>query len=290
MLAGQLVFDGFAMGLVFVILATGLVLTASVNKIIFLAYGMFYTIGAYVTWYMVHFFSMPYLYALIIGVIGSAIIGILSYVLIFARLRDVEGGFLASLIASMGLQMALSQGGLLVFGTVPRSIPTVFPGTFTPLGIHISVDKLVLIIAGVTVCVALFLVYTKTRIGRSMQAVAFVPEAAALQGINANMVCLITMAIACGIAGVAGGLLAPSYGINPQMGNTIIWTVMLMAMLGGMDSLIGAVFGGIVIGQLLSFGQFYIGGVVQIIIFIIIGIVLYFKPNGLMGHGIDVGI
>jgi branched-chain amino acid transport system permease protein len=186
--------------------------------------------------------------------------------------------------------MALSQGGLLVFGTVPRSIPTVFPGTFTPLGIHISMDKLVLIVAGVLVCVGLFLIYSKTRLGRSMQAVAFVPEAAALQGIDANMVNLITMAISCAIAGIAGGLLAPSYGINPQMGNTIIWTVMLMAMLGGMDSLIGAVFGGIVIGQLLSFGQFYIGGTVQIVIFVIIGIILYFKPNGLMGHGIDIGI
>jgi branched-chain amino acid transport system permease protein len=290
MLAGQLVFDGFAMGLVFVILATGLVLLASVNKIIFMAYGMFYTIGAYVTWYLVHYLSMPYFPALLIGVLGSGGIGALSYLLIFARLSTIEGGFLASLIASMGLQMALSQGGLLVFGTVPRSIPTVFPGTFTPLGIHISMDKLVLIAAGVLVCVALFLIYTKTRLGRSMQAVSFVPEAAALQGIDANMVNLITMTIACGVAGIAGGLLAPSYGINPQMGNTIIWTVMLMSMLGGMDSLIGAVFGGIVIGQLLSFGQFYIGGTVQIVIFIIIGIILYFKPNGLMGHGIDIGI
>jgi len=290
MLAGQLIFDGFAMGLVFVILATGIVLTACVNKIIFLAYGMFYTIGAYITWYIVHYLQFPYFLSLLIGVLGAGLIGVLSYVLIFSRLRDIEGGFLATLIASMGLQMALSQGGLLIFGTVPRSIPTVFHGTFNPLGINISVDKLVLIIAGILVCVVLFLVYEKTRLGRSMRAVAFVPEAAALQGMNSNLVCLITMGIACAIAGIAGGLLAPSYGINPQMGNSIIWTVMLMVMLGGMDSLLGAVFGGIVIGQMLSFGQFYIGGTVQIVIFIIIGIILYFKPNGLMGRGIDIGV
>jgi branched-chain amino acid transport system permease protein len=61
-------------------------------------------------------------------------------------------------------------------------------------------------------------------------------------------------------------------------------------MLGGMDSLLGAVAGGVVIGQLLSFGQFYIGSQIQIIIFIIIGAVLYFKPNGLLGRGIDIGI
>ena len=61
-------------------------------------------------------------------------------------------------------------------------------------------------------------------------------------------------------------------------------------MLGGMDSLLGAVVGGVVIGELLSFGQYYIGGLVQIVIFLIIGVVLYFRPNGILGRGIDIGI
>jgi branched-subunit amino acid ABC-type transport system permease component len=74
------------------------------------------------------------------------------------------------------------------------------------------------------------------------------------------------------------------------MGNTVVWTVMLMLMLGGMDSLLGAVAGGFVIGQLLSFGQFYIGGAIQLVIFAAIGIVLRFKPMGLLGSGIDIGV
>jgi branched-chain amino acid transport system permease protein len=290
MLIGQLVFDGLAMGLVFVILATGLVLITSVNKILFMAFGMFYTIGAYTTWYAVSLLQIPYFIALVVGVLGAGIIGVLCYVLIFQRLMHVEGGFLATLIASMGLLMVLSQGGILIFGTQPRSIPAVFPGMLHWFGINIPVAKLVLIGLGIAATLLLFLVYEKTALGRSMRAVSFQPEAAALQGIHTDRIYMMSIGIGTALAGIAGGILAPVYGITPQMGNDVVWTVMLMTMLGGMDSLLGAVAGGVVIGQLLSFGQFYIGSNIMIILFIFIGVVLYFKPNGLLGRGMDIGI
>jgi branched-chain amino acid transport system permease protein len=290
MLGGQLVFDGLATGLVFVILATGLVLIASVNKILFMAYGMFYTIGAYTTWYAVHNLSLPYFAGLVVGVIGSGILGILCYLLVFRRLQSLEGGFLATLIASMGLMMVLSQGNLLVFGTQQRSIPSVFTGSIQVFGINMMNSKLALIGMGVAVCLILFWIYEKTAVGRSMRAVSYLPDAAALQGVNSNWIYMITLGLGTALAGIAGAIIAPSYGISPQMGNNVIWTVMLMTMLGGMDSLLGAVAGGVVIGQILSFGQFYIGGMVQIILFIFIGVVLYFRPTGLLGRGIDIGI
>ncbi len=289
-LIGQLIFDGLAMGLVFVMLAAGMVIIMSVSRILFFAYGMLYTIGAYATWYAVDRLQLPYFVSLPIGVLGAGLLGMLSYILIFQRLQGKEGGFLATLIASMGLLMVLSQGSLLVFGTVPRSIPTVFHGVLNVFGITISVDKLALIGLGVAVTVFLFWVYEKTTIGRVMRAVAFLPEAASLQGVNTNRIYLVAFGIGCALAGFAGGVLAPSYGISPAMGMNILWTVLLMCMLGGMDSLLGAVAAGVVIGQVLSFGQFYIGSTIQIILFLVIGIVLYFKPAGLLGRGIDISV
>jgi branched-chain amino acid transport system permease protein len=290
MLIGQLIFDGLAMGLVFVVLATGLVLISSVNRILFMAYGVFYTIGAYATWWVMELWDLPYFVALVIGVLLAGIIGILSYVLIFRRLQRSEGGFLATLIASMGLSMVLTQGDLLIFGTTRRSIATPFPGSFSIGGINITNAKLALIIFGVVVTVILFLFYEKTRPGRAMRTVAFMPEVASIHGVNIGRVYMWSLGVGCALAGIAGAMLAPSYGLNPGMGNSILWTVLLMTMLGGMDSLLGAVVGGVVIGQLLSFGQYYIGGLIQIVIFLIIGVVLYFKPNGILGRGIDIGI
>lgn len=289
-LLGQLTFDGITIGMVFVILAAGLVFVLSITEILFLAYGMFYMIGAYAVWYAVNLMQVPYFVALVVGVIATALIGMISYLLIFQRLQRVEGRFLATITAAMGLLLILGQGGLLIFGTYPRSIPNVFNGVNTLAGITFNNDKLALIGMGVIVTIVLFYLYEKTRIGRAMRAVSYQPEVASLHGINVNRIYLITFGVSTGLAGFAGAIMAPSYGINPQMGNNILLTVLLMVMLGGMDSLLGALVGGLVVGLVLSFGQYFIGGLVQIILFFIIGVIIYFKPAGLMGKRTDIGV
>ncbi|MBN1322196.1 MAG: branched-chain amino acid ABC transporter permease [Thermoleophilia bacterium] len=287
---GQLLFDGLVMGLVYVILAVGLVLITSVNKILFMAYGMFYTIGAYFTWFFIDKLSVPYAASAIIGALVSAFIGMLSYLLIFQRLQQSKGAFLATLIGSLGLMLVLNQGVLLGFGTVPRSIDPVLKGSWKLVGVTVTPSKLLVIVAGVIITSVMFVIVMKTKAGRAMRTASFQPEIASLHGISANRVYMLTLALATGTAGLAGALLAPNYGITADMGNNVIWTVLLMMMVGGMDSLFGAVAGGLVIGEMLSFGLYYLGGVTQIIIFAVIGIILYIKPAGLLGRGVDIGI
>jgi len=287
---GQLLFDGLVMGLVYVILAVGLVLITSVNKILFMAYGMFYTIGAYFTWFFIDKLSVPYAASAIIGALVSAFIGMLSYVLIFRRLQQSKGAFLATLIGSLGLMLVLNQGVLLGFGTVPRSIDPVLKGSWRLAGVTVTPSKLLVIAAGVVITAIMFVIVMKTKAGRAMRTASFQPEIASLHGISANRVYMLTLALATGTAGLAGALLAPNYGITADMGNNVIWTVLLMMMVGGMDSLFGAVAGGLVIGEMMSFGLYYLGGVTQIIIFAVIGIILYIKPAGLLGRGVDIGI
>ena len=290
MLAGQLIFDGFAMGLVFVILACGLVLITSVCRILFMAYGLFYTIGAYTTWSCIEYLSLPYAAALLVGLVASGMLGIVCYVLVLHRLQKLEGGFLATLIASMGLLMLLNQGSIHLFGTQMRSIPPFFPGILDLGGITITYSKVFLIGLSIATTLLLFVIYEKTAVGRSMRAVSFMPEGAALQGMNSTRIYVITMGLGTALAGFAGGAIAPAYSISPDMGANVVWTVLLMMMLGGMDSLLGAVIGGVVIGQILSFGQYYIGSSVQIVVLVFVGLILYFKPTGLLGRGIDIGI
>lgn len=292
MVVKQLIFDGFAMGLVYVLLATGNVILCSVNKIIFIAYAAFYTIGSYLVWSILEYTPLPYFAALIVASLGAGLLGIIVYNLIFKKhqMRITSGGFLATMLASMGLNMVLNQCILLIFGSTSKAVPSVFGGTFEFAGIHIAKDKVMLIVVGIVVCMALFYVYEKTKLGRSMRAVSIDPEVATMFGIRANNIYMLSLGLACTVAALAGGILAPAYGISPSMGNNIYWTVSLMTMFGGCDSLPGAVVGGIVIGQILSFGQYLIGSYVQIVVFLVIGIMLYFRPNGLMGRGIDVGI
>jgi branched-chain amino acid transport system permease protein len=287
---GQLFFDGLVGGLVYVTLALGMVLITSINRILFLAYGVFYTLGAYIVWYCVRELGLPYFPSVIIAAVTTGLVGAISQVLIFQRLQASKGAFLGTLIASLGLMLVLNQAVLLVFGTVPRGLEGAFPEAWTVSGITVSPDKLIVITIGVVITAIMFLLVRRTRLGRSMRAASFMPEIASLHGINANWVYLATLGLACGVAGLAGALLAPTYGISSSMGNTVIWTVLLMMMVGGMDSMFGAVVGGLVVGQLLSYGQYYMGAIIQVVVFVIIGIILYLKPNGLLGRGVDIGI
>jgi branched-chain amino acid transport system permease protein len=289
-LFGQLVFDGLAMGLVFVMLAAGFVLILSVCEIFFIAYGVFYMIGAYACWYAVNLLHLSYLLSLLVGGATTAVLGILCYVIVFQRIQKMQARFLATITAALGLSIIMGQAGLLVFGTMPRSIASLFHGQIQFGGISVTLDKVALIVLGIVITLVIFFIYEKTKIGRGMRAVSILPEAAALQGINVNRIYLFTFAFGTALAGFAGGVIAPSYGISTTMGNNIITSILLMTMLGGMDSLLGAVAGGLVIGQVLSFGQYFIGGTVQIIVFAIVAIIIYFKPQGLLGRKINFGV
>jgi len=85
-------------------------------------------------------------------------------------------------------------------------------------------------------------------------------------------------------------MLAPIYGMDPAMGGNIVWVVMLGTMLGGMSNLMGAVIGAIIIGQVLSFGLFFMGSLIQLVVYVGIMILMYFRPGGILGRELDLGI
>lgn len=282
--------DGVIAGLVYVILAAGLVLILSVSGIFFICYGQFYMIGAYIAWAGVVLLKLPFFVALFMAVLTTAIMGLLSYRLIFQYIQHAERQFLAVIVAAIGLMWILGQAGLLIFGTIPRGIPAVFRGSISIASFSIPVDKLVIILIASAVTIALFWVYERTNIGRAIRAVAFLPDAASLQGIDPQKVYLAIMGIGGALAGFAGGVIAPAYSVSPTMGTDIILSVLLIVMLGGMDSLLGAIPAGLVLGMTLSFGQYYIGGQAQTLLFIVIGIIIFFRPGGLLGRGMKLGI
>lgn len=286
----QLAFDGLTIGLIYIILAAGLVLILSVTEIFFVAYGQFYMWGAYIAWYVVDRFNMPYVVGLITAIVATAAMGLVSYQLIFKRMQHMENRFLMTVTAALGISLILAQAVLPAFGTQPKSIPNVFPGAIDIGGVHMEVKKLLLIGIGVVITLIVFYVYERTKVGRAMRAVSLNSDVAALHGINPSRVYLITMGVGCALAGLAGAILAPAYNISSGMGSNVIASVLLMTMLGGMDSLLGAVVGGLIVGQVLSFGQYYVHQMNVVYLFLFIGVVIYFRPNGLLGHRTDLGV
>jgi len=279
----QLIVDGLGMGLIYVILAAGLVLMMSVSGIMYIAYGELYTIGAISVWAGVELLKLPFFVALGLAVLITTVIGMASYRFIFQYIQHIENKFLAMVTAAVGLMMILGQANLLIFGTTPQKVPSAFSGMIKAPGISISVEKVVLMVLAVVVTIVLFFVYEKTKIGRAMRAVAFNSDVASLQGVKTNAIYMATMGIGAGLAGFAGAVMAPVYVVYPEMGSNIFLSILLVLMLGGMNSIAGAVLGGIVLGLTLSFGLFFAGGLAQILLFILIGVIIFFRPGGLLG-------
>ena len=147
-----------------------------------------------------------------------------------------------------------------------------------------------LIVFSLIVAVAIYVILQKTNIGRAMRAVAFRADVALLQGVNANRTYLTTVVLACAISGFAGGIMAPVFAISPAMG-TIILPVMFVIVLGGIGSMTGSVIGGLILGMTSAFGQYYIGsGVQQILLYAVIGVVIFFRPGGLFGNAEEMGL
>ena len=121
----QLVVNGLAMGMIYVLLASGFNLILSTPKILFIAYGEFYMVGAFIFYGLAQELELPFFVALCLATLATAILGGVVYKLIFQR---IEGHFLACIVAAIGLMMLMAQGTMLIFGTHSRGMPSIFTG------------------------------------------------------------------------------------------------------------------------------------------------------------------
>jgi branched-chain amino acid transport system permease protein len=275
------------MGLVYVLMSSGFNLVMAVPNIIFIAFGEFYMLAAFIVWYVEVPAGVSYFLAVPIAVIATAILGALSYVFVFRPLQFRKNQFLTNIIAGVGLMLILGQAALMLFGTEARGVPSVFSAVYDVGGVRISLEKVVVIVISVVVLLVLHQVLQKTRTGRAMRAVSFRPDVAALQGVNADRIFMVAMIIGCALAGFAGAIMAPIFGVDLGMAENG-FLVMLVVMLGGVGSMPGAILGGLVFGMTLSYGQYYIGsGESQILFFVVILIILLFKPGGILGKNIE---
>ncbi len=286
----QLIIDGLAMGLVYVLLASGFNLVIGISRILFVAYGEFYMLGAWIIWGLMIPLKVPFLPALIAATIAPAFLGAVVYRVIFRYIQFKEQQFMTNIVAAMGLMMLMSQATLFVVGTEARGIPSVIRGIIDVGGVRISYEKVMLIGLTLVVLAGLHLLLQKTKIGRAMRAVSLNPDVAALQGVNADFVYLGTMALGCALAGFAGGVMAPVFAVSPKMGGVTL-LIILVVMLGGVGSMPGAIVSGLILGLTLSFGQYFLeSGIAQIIFFAVIAIILFFKPGGLFGQAQQISL
>jgi len=287
----QIIVTGLAVGSVYALMAIGIQVIIRTTGIVNFAHGQFYTIGAYTFWASYFLLKLSFVLSLAITILILLLFGALCYLFVFNFVQQrfksstsLSFKLLLSAMASVGLMMSLSQTILLSFGSEERGIPPIWPQIITIANVRLPVERLVVIVFCCLIGIALYLFFTKTKLGKAIRAVSEDPVMSTLLGINSTRIYLASFSIGCGLAGFAGMMLAPVFGVNPEMGTNVVFMAFLAMIFGGALSYKGAIVGGLVIGLMLSFGYQLIGGTSYVLVFVAIIVFLIYRPGGLSGE------
>ncbi|HII99889.1 MAG TPA: branched-chain amino acid ABC transporter permease [Methanoregula sp.] len=281
----QILFWGIYAGCIYILLATGLNLIFGVMKIVNFAHGEFLMIGAYITATIFLISGInPYV---IILLAMLALIGIGAVVERLCFRPILGSGKLNEIFLSIELIYIFQNGAAMVWGDEWQSVKSPYEGIAVPFGsLNLPLDYIIIMVVTAAILAALFIFLQKTRIGREMRATSQNRKGAMLVGINVERMDVLSFGIGCALAAAAGTLWVVSGQVfNPYMGSIPAVKAFAIIILGGLGSIPGAIIGGLLYGIAENAAAYFLGGVWKdAISFIILIVVLVFRPTGLFGE------
>ena len=286
-LAQQLL-NGLTLGAVYALVAFGVTLIFGVLEIVAFAQGGVYMIGAYIGLFAASWFTGSWILtlavALVVAIVGAGTVNLLVDRLAYRPIRRAKR--LMPLISGIGVYIFMQNAAGAFLGVQPRAYPALLPGAaFTIGGVHVTQAQLIVIGVACVAMLILWYVVARTEAGLTMRAVADRPVLASLMGVEPERVIMITFFIAGGLSGVAGVLVGTYIGVaTPTMGFLIGIKGFAAAVIGGIGNVPGALVGGITVGMIETLGAGYIASNWSDgLVFIMLIVVLMFRPYGLLG-------
>lgn len=280
---GQQVVNGLIIGSTYSLMAAGLTLIFGIMRVVNFAHGEFYMLGGVFAYYFAQLAHVNYFVALALSVGAVMGVGFVCERLLLVPLRDQPSD--TTILITIGLSIFLQNMVLLAVGSVPKSIPTPFPHRPVTIG-SIFVTEATIFVAVVTIAAigAVHLLITRTWLGRAMRATFQDRDAALLVGVDAGRIHTVTFTLGSGLAAAAGALLGSIFLVYPSMGNLAILKSFVVVIMGGMGNFLGAIFGGLILGVAEGLGAGFVSsGYKDAIGFVIVILILLFRPSGLFG-------
>ncbi|MEG0541952.1 MAG: branched-chain amino acid ABC transporter permease [Angelakisella sp.] len=279
----QQLIQGVAMGSLYGLIAIGYVLIWNAWGVLNFAQGEIVMVGAFSILFTHTFLGLPLLLAFPCAILICMLVGYIIELCAFRPL--INASDTSKLIATIGVGICLRNVVRLIFGADPYPFPSLFGEKPIVIGgLTIVPQNIWNMLIGFALVVLLNLFLRKTRMGKAMRATAQDRESARLMGINVKRSMSLTFVMASAIGGLAGMLIAPIYFVMANMGAAIGTKGYASAVLGGLGSTGGSMAGGIVLGVLEALGAGYISSAYQsAIAFLVLFLVLIFKPTGIMG-------
>jgi branched-chain amino acid transport system permease protein len=281
--------NGVMLGSTYALVAIGYTLIFGVLRLLHLAHGEVFMIGAFaglqaaLIW---HFGPVP---ALISGALGAAIVGVLVERIAFRPIRRRGNSHLAPIVSTVGVGLVLQEVMTKLFGSEQIAFPSGLQKQVFDLGfMSVTGSQLFILGTAAVSMIALHQFVTHTRYGMAMRATSENIHVAAILGINVDAVILVTFAVASALAGIAGVLVGLNFNaISPFMGFDMGIKGMAIIVIGGLGSIYGAMAGGLILGIAEVLSVAYLASSFRdAFAFGLMVLILIIRPRGLFGTGI----
>ena len=282
----QQVVSGLAAGGAYASLALALVLIYSAMGLVNFAQGEFAMFATFIAWSVMVYLHVPYALAFIIAV-AFAMIGAAAIERVIVRPFE-RGPQLSIVIVTLALLTIVNGMAGFIWGYVPRAFPTPFPQSPVVIaGVYISIQDLGVIGVSIIVLGLIYLLFNRTKLGLAMRTASLYPDSARLLGVSVGGMLAVGWGLASGVGAVSGILLAPGLFLEPNMMQQVVIYAFAAAVLGGIESPIGAVVGGLILGVLLALVGAYIPALADLrlaVALLLIVVMLVVRPTGLFGQ------
>ena len=268
-------------GLLLFMLAAGLTLIFGIMGVVNLAHGSFYMLGAYLAWSLAAL-TQSFTLAIILGTLLSVLFGLLLEWLLFRHFYKRD--HLDQVLLTFGLIYVFEEMRSILWGddvngvTIPDVIIASIPLTET-----LSYPVYRLFMSGVCLLLALglYLLISKTRLGMKIRAGAFNHEMTEALGVNFILIHALVFAMGVGLATIAGMVAAPVSSVYPNMGSQVLMMCFVVVVIGGIGSVKGALIAALLVGLVDTFGKVLLPQVAGMLVYVLMAIVLLYKPEGL---------
>jgi len=279
----QILLIGLSLGSIYAIVSMGFVLVFKATEIFNFAQGNLMVVGAYFAYTAISSYHLPAVLGILAALAVSALLGVGLHFVLFRPLLGKP--VLSIIMMTIGLALIINALLSIVYGPIGRTFPKTFPNkVLSAGGVRVSTLDLVIIAVAAGAMLAFGLFFRRSPLGLQMRATAENFEAASLSGVNANRVFASALAIGTVLAAVGGILLATTNLLSISLAD-VGFLAFPAIVIGGLESIPGAIVGGILVGLLQSLAGGYISQSAQIVIvYLALLVVLMIRPYGLFGQ------
>jgi branched-chain amino acid transport system permease protein len=281
--------NGLVLGSTYALLGIGLTLIFGIMRVVNMAHGELYTLGAYMAYAVVNALGLNYFGSILLAALAGLAMGaVIEWALL--RRRNLAAIDEVMLIM-IGVMIIMQNTELLAWGGVAKAVPSPFSQEPLVFGaVSVSPIRMFVLCTAIVLLVLFYLVIERSRLGLSMRATFQDKDAAKIVGVNVSRIYTLTFALGSCLAAVAGALLAPVFVVNPTMGDLASLKAFAIVILGGLGSLPGAAIGGFALAMVEEFGAGYISTAYRDAIgFLVILAVMVLRPQGLFAGKERVG-